>query len=496
MNTFRSRSTALRGWISLAMATLMCASVAMPHAQNNQTKTKPAPAAASAKPAVALDKSTPPPPAATGRGRVDNASTGRGPTKKDPAKKDPAEQGQAKKDQAKKDQTKRDQERRDQTKGYETKTGAPPLLGHKTTQTPRGDEIERNSHNQVAEVRTRDGMVIHHGPGGSRTVTKELPGHVVVVVSRSGNGYIQRPYPYRDIVRRTYYHNRVAYARFYRSYVGRGIPLNVYFPARYYAPYFYGWAYSPWRAPVAYGWGWTGNPWYAYYGGYFAPYPAYSSPSFWLTDYLISQTLQAAYQEPAAELAGAPPVFTPIDPATKQAITEEVQRQIALENDEGSKGGAQTPPNPDSSGIARMLSDDDARVFVVSAGLDVRSGAGECSITEGDVLRLDPGTPTDATSANLVVLASKGQDCRKGSTVTVGIADLQDMQNHMRETLDEGLGELYKGQKGLPAIPAVAAQQPEQTVFAKIASPPDPYVATILKDLNQESEQAERDVLK
>ena len=43
-------------------------------------------------------------------------------------------------------------------------------------------------------------------------------------------------------------------------------------------------------------------------------------------------------------------------------------------------------------------------------------------MTDGDVLQLSPGTPQNATAANLVVLASKGNDCRKGTTVTVGVA--------------------------------------------------------------------------
>jgi len=38
------------------------------------------------------------------------------------------------------------------------------------------------------------------------------------------------------------------------------------------------------------------------HGGWFAPYPRYAGAAFWLTDYVVSQTLMAAYQERAAEL--------------------------------------------------------------------------------------------------------------------------------------------------------------------------------------------------
>ena len=528
MNTFRSRNTALRGWIPLALATLMCASVAtLDAAPDNQTKTKPAPAkpaAAAAKPTASPAK----PAAAPAQPTAAPAKPAVAPARPAPAAARPVSPapagavGRGVSAPANKPSTIPGGPK--PIKPLPTRCCRPintgTLAGHKKIVTSRGDEIERDSHGRVVEAHTRDGMVIQHGPGGSRTVIRERPGHVVIVSNRHGDGYIQRPYPFGggckdrhpwdekfcppqpnnnvEFVCRTYYVNGVRYSRFYRSYRWHGIGLTVYSPAFYYAPAFYGWAYHPWSAPVVYGgWGWAGNPWYAYYGGYFAPYPFYAGPSLWLTDYLLSQTLQAAYQERAAELAGAPPVFTPMDSTTKQAIADEVQRQIALENAEAKDGGVQTPPDPGSSGIARMLSDDTARVFVVSAGLDVQSGAGECSITEGDVLRLDPGTPPDATAANLVVLASKGQDCPRGAVVTVAFEDLQEMQNHMRETIDGGLGQLQgqAGQGGLQAAPPGANAPPMQSAFAPIAPPPDPNVASELSQQAGAAAAAEQQVI-
>jgi len=300
-----------------------------------------------------------------------------------------------------------------------------------------------------------------------------------------------------SFVHRTYYVGGVAYGRVYRPYMWGGISMNVYAPGFFYAPAFYGWAYNPWAAPIAFGWGWAGNPWYGYYGAYFTPYPMYASPSLWLTDYLVAQTLQAAYAAQAAQAAAAAQAnFTPMGPDVKQQIADEVHRQIALENAEAG-AGAQVAPDPGSSGIARMLSDNTAHVFVVSAPLNVQSNAGDCAVTEGDVLRLFPGTPASAPSANLMVLATKGQDCQKGATVTVGVADLQDMQNHMRETLDLGLADLQKkqGQSGIPPAPAAAAAPPVQTAFAAIAPPPDPNVATELSAQTKEADQAEQEAL-
>ena len=289
----------------------------------------------------------------------------------------------------------------------------------------------------------------------------------------------------------------VAYSRCYQPYRYRGIEFHVYAPGFYYAPAFYGWAYSPWATPVAWEWGWARHPWYRYYGAWFRPYPVYSSPSLWLTDYLVAQTLEAAYEariDAAADAAAkrraqaADLASSPMLPEVKQAVAEEVRRQLALEHAEARNSG-QNPPDPGSSGLARMLGDGISHVFVVATGLEVKSSVGACSITEGDVIQLNGPTAPNAVTANLVVLANKGNDCPKGSTVTVGLADLQEMQNHMRATIDQGLGELHskQGKGGLPALPAAAAKPPVATEFAAIAPPPDP---------NSEAEIAQQAVRK
>lgn len=287
---------------------------------------------------------------------------------------------------------------------------------------------------------------------------------------------------------RTYYIHGVAYSHFYQPYHYRGIAFEVYAPHYYYTPAFYGWAYSPWAAPVAWEWGWAGNPWYRYYGGWFRPYPVYSSPSLWLTDYLLAQTLEEAYEArteaDAAKSAAQPAAFssTPMTPEVKQAISEEVRRQLALENYEAASSH-QNQPDPGSSGLARMLSDHTAHVFVASNILDVPSSDGQCAIAEGDVIQLNGPVASNAVTANLVVLASKGNDCRKGSIVAVGLADLQEMQNHMRETIDHGLGELQskQGKGGLPTAPPAATKPPVATDFADIAPPADPNAEAATK---------------
>jgi len=93
------------------------------------------------------------------------------------------------------------------------------------------------------------------------------------------------------------------------------------------------------------------------------------------------------------------------------------------------------------------------------------------------------------------VLASKGgAECQKRATVSVSLDDLQEMQNHMRASIDQGLQELQakQGKGGLPAAPASAQMTP--AVYASVAPPQDPSVASELQQQVQQGDQAEKDV--
>jgi hypothetical protein len=356
-------------------------------------------------------------------------------------------------------------------------------------------------------------MNVHHGLAGGRRVSMERADHSRVYAERGRRGFVERPYGYHghDFARRSYYYHGRAYDRYYRGYGYRGLYLNVYAPGFYYAPAFYGWAYNPWPSPITYQWGWgVGNPWFSFYGRYFAPYPVYPSAAFWLTDFIISKDLQAAYvarQESAAESAAAPPPPPPppadgppaLTPEVKRMISDEVRAQLALENQEAGQNAQQQDVDPASSGIARMLSDGRPHVFVAGGSVDVvdASSGQECAITDGDALQLQAPPPPAATSANLVVLASKGGvECAKSSTVTVQLTDLQEMQNHMRETIDQGLQDLQakQGKGGLPQAPPSAQAQPASAAYAAAAPPPEANVGTEISQVDQQSDQAEKDV--
>jgi len=371
---------------------------------------------------------------------------------------------------------------------------------------PNGNAMRARSDGRPADVHNAArGMDIHHGLNGGSRVMVERADHGRTMFERGRPGYVQRPYAFHghDFARRTYFYHGREYSHFYHGYAYRGMYMNVYAPGFYYHPAYYGWAYNPWAVPVAYQWGFAVNPWYGHYGYFFAPAPVYPSASLWLADYMISSDLQQAYAahteggeaDIAAPAAGSAPLLTP---DVKQQIADEVRNQLALENQESQQNAAQQDINPGSSGIDRMLNDGRSHVYVVGAALDAEDAAkNECVLSDGDVLSLQSPTPAGATTVNLVVLASKGgRECQIHARVMVTLDDLQEMQNHMRESVDKGLQELQskQGKDGIPSAPASALGQPTQAQYAAIAPPEDPNAAVEIQQQAQQADQAEKEV--
>ncbi len=378
--------------------------------------------------------------------------------------------------------------------------------GSHVVHTSSGADVRMRANGRPAEIHdARRGMDIHHGLNGERRVSVERADHSRIYAEHGGRGYVQHPYMYhgREFGHRTYYDHGRYYDRYYRRYGYHGVFLDVYAPGRYWAPGFYGWAYNPWAVPIAYGWGWGAAPWYGYYGYYFAPYPVYPSAAFWLTDYMIALSLQDAYaaqaaaaQQAAANQAAADQAAL-LTPDVKAMVADEVKRQLALENAEAAQNAANQDIDPASSGIARMLSDGQPHVFIAGAGLDLVDTAGtECAISQGDILEVAAAPAPDAQAATAVVLASKGgNECRKSDNVTVAFNDLQDMQNHMRETIDQGLGDLQskQGQGGLPQAPPSAQAAPTQAGFTAGAPGPDTTAGAQIAQESQAADQAEQE---
>jgi len=261
--------------------------------------------------------------------------------------------------------------------------------------------------------------------------------------------------------------------------------------------------------PYHYAWGWDGG-WYHAYGPYFAPYPVYPAPAYWVTDWMVAGYLQDQYaasmsaeqarQEAAvaqaeadkarqtaalaqdqaeiaeakaaqaeAELraknaeakaaklesfeaqAGKPnPNATPIDTQTKDQLRTQVEQTIA------EKKELATQTNPTVPDVSKALGDA-KHVYPVSKTISVTTPdfqpAG--SLSEGDLLRVEPGqeeqlkNPTAETLLKMRVITSKGEDSdevKAGTVVSVSIKDLQDFDSEFRAKLDAGLEEAAKNQ--------------------------------------------------
>jgi len=395
------------------------------------------------------------------------------------------------------------------------------------------------------EIRTRSGATVHASFRGGHVRTIEahnmridrgMHGGRRIVAERNGRrivsmgphrGYTQRAYYShggRVYVQRTYYVGGRRYAYAYRSYYYRGHPYYGYAPAYYYHPVYYGWAYNPWPRPVPYRWAYYNDPWYGYYGYYYQPYPVYPSAALWLTDYLIAESLRASYeaqqsggllpagfprsnQELASGFSNDPLVDmnllapwldalhaipaaakgTQLSPEAKEAIAEEVKSQIGDE-----KAAAENSSSSGADNGPPAALDPNHKVFMVGSEVDTSDDNGnDCSLTAGDIISRTSDTPDDDNNVTATVRSSKADDCAVGESVSIDADDLQEMHNHLRETLDAGLKDLAskQGKDGLPAAPDTT------TTAGEVPAPSaDTNVDSDLSQAQKDADQTEADV--
>ncbi len=322
---------------------------------------------------------------------------------------------------------------------------AAPRYTEERRQTPAGT---------VREVR------YEHGDGFRERPSTRYPGYV----RRDGRMYgresagMYRPYHYG---RYQYY---------------RPVPPVLYRPA------FYTWTFG---APVTYSWGWGNQGWYNAYRGYFTPYQNYTGMDGWMTDYVISQDMQQAYQaglaagssnpgnagsgyaqtaDPngAANFASAPPPV--ITPDLKQQIEAEVraelQEQQALAN---SGAGTVAPPvGQNESDVLPVALKQEHTLFRIVAPLKAQINGQSCSLNTGDYILRTSGMLEDGT-VSVTVRASRSTDCPQGGVTQISLNDLTEMENERDQMISDGLRVIAAnmGKNGLPNGPA-----PEPTLVA------------------------------
>jgi hypothetical protein len=257
--------------------------------------------------------------------------------------------------------------------------------------------------------------------------------------------------------------------------------MDVYAPSRYYSPEFYQWATTRFSAPVRYNWGYTSTPtpWFGYYKGYFTPETSYPSPESWLADFVLAASLSSSYsaEQPKspAPAAGA----AAVTPEVKQKVAEEVKRQVHQESAEARQNAQNKDPAPGSGSVVEELGDHEHHTFVVASDLDLVDPSGRrCMISEGDVVEVVSQAKSSSSTADAIVLASKGGvECERSARVEIALNDLQEMQNHMRATIDQGMASTDRGKQAPTVTPAFAASAP----------PPDPNAA---REIDQEQQIA------
>lgn len=333
-------------------------------------------------------------------------------------------------------------------------------------------------------------MNINYAANGVRRVESVRPDHSVLVSTGTHQGYLQRTVVVnnRTIMQRTYVVNNTTYVRTYSIYAYRGVVLEHFVPAVYYAPAFYGWVYYPWPRAVVYPWGFYSATWYVNGGGYFTPAPVYPTPTLWLTDYSLAQTLGNAYQDRPATVAPAGGIAaqstTPISPETKQLVAAQVQEIVAAEN----KSASDPSPESNIAGDLPDLVKHQRSVYVVASNLDVTTESGECGLTPGDIVEMEAPLPQDALTADVRVMSSKRMDCPVSSMISVSLEQLQEMHNDLRQKVDEGMKVLQAGQGSgvIPAAPSDAiAPPPRPSYLADTAPVSGEQVAAMIANQQQ-----------
>jgi hypothetical protein len=307
----------------------------------------------------------------------------------------------------------------------------------------------------------------------------------------------------------------VLYTRVYQDHVwhqfGRAFAYDTFVPAVRFPGVYYSWALAAWPHPVAYAWGWQVQPWYPAYGVLFTPYPVYTSPDLWMTDYIIAQNMQAAYQaqtppppsEPlppampapdsstpapdsqpgntsaAPQPDAAPPAPQSIDaplapvapvappPAITPQIKAQLNTQIKVQLEEQQAAQATPATLITQSGPPALRANH--VFFEVVQPLDVPTAHGHCSLSANDYIKRTGAMSSDDWMIPVVVELSRPSDCPEGLATRIGLNDLNAMENEQEAQVLEAMQAASKsmGPDGPPS-------GTHPTLIADGSATPDP----------------------
>jgi len=398
-----------------------------------------------------------------------------------------------------------------------------------TREHPVGNDRREMIGRSINERRRTDGSVIRGTPlaGGDRVreVSRGFAGGQVRVVRYGntlsgtvertmGSGFVSRTFVSGGHVLYTHVYQRQVWYQF-----GRALTYETFVPAVRYPAVYYAWALAAWPRPVTYAWGWQVQPWYPRYGVLFTPYPEYTSPDLWMTDYIIAQSMQTAYQAqtaapapqpspqealaaPAVESSVAAPAVQPSDaapapqasdaaqasdrpsapvgrpPAITPQIKAQLNAQIKVQLQE-QQAAVATPVTLATQSTPPALRPTHV-FFQVVQPLEVSSGSAEryCSLSPNDYIKRTGGMSNDDWMIPVVVELSGPSDCPAGLQTRIGLNDLNAMENEQEAQVMQAMQAASKsmGPNGPPSGPGV-----HPTLIAAGNAGPDPGALDALR---------------
>ena len=371
--------------------------------------------------------------------------------------------------------------------------------------TAKGVTVKFDAHGHAAAIHDGHGTTISRGPHGERRVETVRADNSRLVSTGHHRGFAEQRFTQggKDYARRTYYDHGHLFARVYHPYFYGGYPFYSYVPAFYFGPAYYGWAYGGWAVPVQYTWGWYGSPWFAPYGYYFSPYAVYPAAAFWLADYAIAASLQAAADETgssslrheaglvlaSAHLDDQNGASAVVNKELKDTIARQVKIIIADEKAAAATVG-NLPSDEDAEQVPPSL-DPRFKLFIASSSLSLDTNDGTCALTTGDIVRRAADTPDANNTVAVEVASSKKDDCAVGTASRIALDDLEEMHDSFRQKVDDGLKSLSEsqGKAGIPNGPAAVVHRQSEG-----EATPDPTVESDLEKQQQAADATEKDV--
>jgi hypothetical protein len=372
-----------------------------------------------------------------------------------------------------------------------------------------------------------------HFAGGGRVhaISRDLNGGQIHVVRYGStlSGTVEhtiRP----GLMSRTFVSGgHVLYAHVYQRHLwyqfGRAFAYETFVPPVRYPGVYYTWALAPWLRPISYTWAWEAQPWYPIYGSRFAPYPVYSSPDLWMTDYIIAQSMQAAYETqtqpvsppaqpntpvvpavsgssvappaappgeavlppqvlpPQAAPPGSPSSATPsapveLPPVITPQVKAELNNQIKVQLKE-QQAAATMPVSLTTQSTPPALRTNHV-FFEVVQPIEVPSGTanGHCSLSANDYIKRTGAMSNDDWMIPVVVELSRSSDCPEGLRTRIGLNDLNAMENEQEARVLEAIQAASKSM-GPNGPPSGTAAHPTLTADGNAA--PDPIALDAIR---------------